>query len=287
MLAMQAPKQSARYRVLAIVSPSLSTDILAELPQRLQCDINVRHELSAGRNELVLESYDAVLAEVCVGCVEETRTMVELRDVRPNVRVIFLVHDSTTQHVIEAMRAQAFSYFSGPFDWYGISNAIQTAATTESAYDDIELLSGELDFLTVTLTCSLAAADRLIQFMSEIPSPLSDEDRREVAMAFRELLMNAIEHGGKLNPEERVRVSRVRTRRTVVYAISDSGVGFSRLDLAHAAVANPEDPMAHVPVREQAGMRCGGFGMLIASRLVDEVIYNERGNEVILIKYLE
>ena len=34
-------------------------------------------------------------------------------------------------------------------------------------------------------------------------------------------------------------------------------------------------------------MRMGGFGMLIAQKLVDEVIYNQKGNEVILVKYLD
>jgi anti-sigma regulatory factor (Ser/Thr protein kinase) len=34
-------------------------------------------------------------------------------------------------------------------------------------------------------------------------------------------------------------------------------------------------------------MRMGGFGMLIARKLVDEVIYNQKGNEVILVKYLD
>jgi hypothetical protein len=34
-------------------------------------------------------------------------------------------------------------------------------------------------------------------------------------------------------------------------------------------------------------MRAGGYGMLLAAGTVDELIYNETGNEVILIKYLD
>jgi anti-sigma regulatory factor (Ser/Thr protein kinase) len=33
-------------------------------------------------------------------------------------------------------------------------------------------------------------------------------------------------------------------------------------------------------------LRPGGFGILIAREMVDEMIYNENHNEVILIKYL-
>jgi anti-sigma regulatory factor (Ser/Thr protein kinase) len=38
--------------------------------------------------------------------------------------------------------------------------------------------------------------------------------------------------------------------------------------------------------REQRGIRPGGFGILLARNLVDELLYNEKGNEVLLIKYL-
>jgi anti-sigma regulatory factor (Ser/Thr protein kinase) len=38
--------------------------------------------------------------------------------------------------------------------------------------------------------------------------------------------------------------------------------------------------------REDQGRRPGGFGMLIVRQIVDELVYNERGNEVLLIKYL-
>jgi anti-sigma regulatory factor (Ser/Thr protein kinase) len=38
--------------------------------------------------------------------------------------------------------------------------------------------------------------------------------------------------------------------------------------------------------RERGGLRPGGFGLLIARQVVDEMIHSERGNEVILIKHL-
>ena len=40
-------------------------------------------------------------------------------------------------------------------------------------------------------------------------------------------------------------------------------------------------------VREEQGLRPGGWGILMAKALVDEVIYNEHGNDVLLVKYLD
>ena len=39
--------------------------------------------------------------------------------------------------------------------------------------------------------------------------------------------------------------------------------------------------------REEEGMRAGGYGLLVAAGTVDELIYNEIGNEVLLIKHLD
>lgn len=43
--------------------------------------------------------------------------------------------------------------------------------------------------------------------------------------------------------------------------------------------------LAHVEYRIAQAMRPGGFGILLAQQLVDELIFNEPGNEVILIKH--
>jgi hypothetical protein len=39
-------------------------------------------------------------------------------------------------------------------------------------------------------------------------------------------------------------------------------------------------------VREAKGIRPGGFGLLMVRAQVDELIYNEKRNEVVFVKYL-
>jgi len=53
-------------------------------------------------------------------------------------------------------------------------------------------------------------------------------------------------------------------------------------------VNNPAgDPFRHVLVRDEKGLRAGGFGILMADQLVDELVYNERRNEVMFINICE
>ncbi|HUN87169.1 MAG TPA: ATP-binding protein, partial [Terriglobales bacterium] len=69
--------------------------------------------------------------------------------------------------------------------------------------------------------------------------------------------------------------------------VKDPGLGFSLDELYHAAIANPLDnPVRHMTYREAAGLPSGGYGILLSRHLVDELMYNEQGNEVLLIKYL-
>ena len=58
--------------------------------------------------------------------------------------------------------------------------------------------------------------------------------------------------------------------------------GFDRTALPHAA--NAADPAKHLDVRRALGIRVGGFGILMTRGMVDEMTYNDAGNEVRLVK---
>jgi hypothetical protein len=57
--------------------------------------------------------------------------------------------------------------------------------------------------------------------------------------------------------------------------------------LDHAAISHPDNPIEHVMIREEKGLRPGGFGILMVKAKVDDLIYNEKQNEVVFIKYLD
>ena len=138
------------------------------------------------------------------------------------------------------------------------------------------------------MPCRREAVERIQTVMAQLDTDLAPEVREAIAYAFRELLMNAIEWGGRLDPARTVRISCLRTRRMLLYRIADPGPGFNLEDLPHAAIGGPpDDPVAHMNVREAKGIRPGGFGLLMVRGSVDELLYNEKRNEVVFVKYLE
>jgi anti-sigma regulatory factor (Ser/Thr protein kinase) len=166
------------------------------------------------------------------------------------------------------------------------ADTVQTVLDTPTWDDGIEILSATPNLITLAVRCQMVAAERLLQFLREI-TDLPDEERQDVGMAFREMLLNAMEHGGHFDPTKYVEICYVRTRHVVMARIKDPGDGFTLDEVRHAAIGNPpDDPIAHVIKRSEEGMRPGGYGVLLAKNLVDELIYGEKGNEVLLVKYL-
>ncbi len=218
---------------------------------------------------------------------EDVELLRKLRKVRPHTRLIILTDESAPTDVIDAMRASAFSYFSPPYALDVLADMIHKAVE-EPAWDDgIDVISATPEWIRVLVRCDRKTAERVLQFFNEI-ADLPEPERSAVGMAFREMLLNAIEHGGGLDPAKFVEIAYVRARHMVTCQINDPGPGFTLDEIPHAAIANPaEDPFRHVGFREAQGMRPGGFGVLLAQKLVDQLIYGQDGNEVLLVKYLD
>jgi anti-sigma regulatory factor (Ser/Thr protein kinase) len=186
------------------------------------------------------------------------------------------------------MREGAFSYFSAPFQASELADTVHAAMAAPCWDDGIEVLSGTPTWVRVAARCDIATANRLVQFLRGAKDPtIPEADREAVVAAFKEILLNAMEHGGHFDPSQYVEISYVRMRRAVVCRVKDPGEGFSLEELRHAAVNSPPgDPISHLAVREAQGLRSGGFGLLLAKKLVDELIYSEQGNDVLLVKYV-
>jgi|SRR5271169_1925089 len=218
---------------------------------------------------------------------EDIELLRQIRLVHPHTRLIILAGESTPADVITSMRERAFSYFSKPFSLDTLAAMIRIATEGPCWDDGIEVVSGTPELIRLLARCDVKTADRLVQFLNEV-ADLPDPEKIQVAMAFREMLLNAIEHGGQLDPNKYVEIEYVRARHMVTCHITDPGPGFTLDEIPHAAIANPDDdPIRHLALREEQGMRPGGFGVLLAQKLVDELIYGQDGNEVLLIKYLD
>src|SRR6516225_2750710 len=197
---------------------------------------------------------------------EDVGLLRKIRSARPHVRLIILTDKFTPGDVLSAMREGAFSYFSAPFQASELADMLHAAMAAPCWDDGIEVLAGTPAWVRLAARCDMATADRLVQFLRGVKDPsIPAPDQEAVVAAFREILLNAIEHGGHFDSSQYVEISFVRMRRAIVCRVKDPGEGFSLEELRHAAVNSPpDDPLGHLAVREAQGLRPGGFGLLLA-----------------------
>lgn len=217
---------------------------------------------------------------------EDVTFLRQVRSLHPHTRLIIVTDESSPEDAIASMREHAFGFLNKGFSAEALAETVRSVLDAPAWDDGIEVMSATPELITLAVRCRLLTAERLMQFMREI-TDLPEEERHNVGMAFREMLLNAMEHGGHFDPEKYVEICYVRTRHMVMARIKDPGDGFTLEEVRHAAIGNPQDdPLAHIIRRNQEGMRPGGYGVLLTKNLVDELIYGEKGNEVLLIKYL-
>src|ERR1019366_10134085 len=114
-------------------------------------------------------------------------------------------------------------------------------------------------------------------------SGLTQQQVKQMTTAVRELGTNAIEWGHKKQSDRIMTIDYRIDPDKITIEIKDTGPGFNPAQIPHAA--QPDDPIGHMMVRETLGLREGGFGIMMSRGLVDEMAYNEKGNEVRLVKY--
>ena len=230
--------------------------------------------------------FDIVLLDIGLPTMSGLDVLAQARAFATPPLVIMMTADDTPETVLESVRRQAFKFLRKPFPPNSIVEVVHDAVRSAAGLS-FEVVSARPEWLELVAPCSIDMADRVESFVMQLDAHLPEDVREKVAYAFRELLMNAIEWGGKLDPNRKVRISCVRTKKMLLYKIADPGEGFDIEGLRHAAIANPDDPIRHLEVREEKGLRPGGFGLAMTRSLVDELIYNERRNEVIFVKYIE
>lgn len=264
-------------------------EVLQTLAGSLKRDDRHIADVRDGREaleQLRATRYDVLVAGHGRNGLDGLKLLRRARSLCADLRVI-VTGEADPARVLSAIRHRAYSYFHKPFAPVPLAEMVQSALDAEAWKDDIRVVSARPEWVTLDVRCKLDAAERTTHYLREVHVDLPPQAREDIAVAFRELLMNAIEHGGKYDPRKRVRLSLVRTSKAVIVHIHDPGTGFSLDFLPHAAISNPAGaPTKHVEIRAEQGQRPGGFGILMSRNLVDDLLYNERGNAVIFVKYL-
>jgi CheY-like chemotaxis protein/anti-sigma regulatory factor (Ser/Thr protein kinase) len=277
----------ARRRVLIADDDSATRHGVAKLLENAGFEVSEAADGVAALNAVQAKEYDLVFLDIWMPHLSGLEVLARIRMGKNRPKVIVMTSDSTSETLLRAVKEQAYDYLSKPFPPRQAVEAAQRALSDDQE-PAIEVLSARPHWVELLIPCTREAAERIQTFMMKLEADLPDSVRETIASCFRELLLNAVEWGGQLDPNRKVRVASVRSPRMLMFRIADPGPGFSFERLSHAAVGQPEsEPIAHMSIREERGIRPGGFGIVMTKAAADELLYNEAQNEVLFVKYLD
>lgn len=196
------------------------------------------------------------------------------------IPVILVALKDDPRQVLSGLRVGSNGYISKPYTREEVKEAVDNAI----AWRHERIESGEQGEITFTLRSEMSFLQETNDLLTDLfaHTPLTERQIKELKQVITEMGGNAIEWGHRKNAELPLRITyRIGSDR-VVLIIKDQGPGFDPRNLPHAA--SEEDPIQHLDVRNELGIREGGFGIMLTKGMVDEFRYNDVGNEVTLVK---
>jgi anti-sigma regulatory factor (Ser/Thr protein kinase) len=197
------------------------------------------------------------------------------------IPIIMITTMAEHEAKVHGLQVGANAYLPKPFTADTLNLSIRRAVDW---LEDLERngTQGEIRFNLQSDTQYLEELNHMLGSLFRF-SGLTKQQVKQLTTAVRELGTNAIEWGHRKQTDRIVSVDYRIDPEKITIDIKDTGPGFNPTNVPHAA--KDDDPVSHTMVREALGIREGGFGILMSRGLVDEMSYNDRGNEVRLVKY--
>ncbi|GIX04418.1 MAG: hypothetical protein KatS3mg114_0287 [Planctomycetaceae bacterium] len=251
--------------------------------------------------KIELHMPDLVLTDLNMPDMDGLELVRAIRDQYPLVPVILMTAQGSEQIAVEALRRGAAGYVSKrklADDLVDIVEQVLTASQIDRSHQRLmrRMRFHEVHFELENDQELISSVVKHLQDLTLLMNICDRNERVRIGVALQEALVNACYHGNlEISSalreedhqryyqlaEERARTPPYSERRIHIqakltpdearYVIRDDGQGFDP-----SQIPDPRDPM-------NLERPCGR-GLLLMQTFMDEVIYNERGNEVTLIK---
>jgi DNA-binding response OmpR family regulator len=269
-------------KALIVEDEADTGDLLAEVLRRGGFDPTVLAEGKPAVSWTRTHQPDLILLDLMLPDVQGLQVCEDLKLDRETNRIPIIMVTALDQHQdkVRGLQVGANYYLTKPFTVEQLNKAIHDVFSWREELQR-HGAEGEIHFQLQSDTQYLEELNHLLASLF-LFSRLSQAQIKQLTMAVRELCVNAIEWGHQNQIDRILTVIYRIDSEKISIVIRDEGPGFDPNNLPHAA--QEDDPVSHMMVRETLGLREGGFGILLARGLVDQMQYNETGNEVRLVK---
>ena len=291
---------AGRPRVLVVDDQKVLRSLLSRYLQREGFE---PVEAGDGREALALyrtTNPAVVLSDVMMPEMDGLGMLKAIRALDPTAAVILMTGYGNEEVLLQALRGGAVNFFKKPFDFQEVLAVVRSVSRHRLSPDPAPFQSRYLveeNKVFELLTSDVQVQPVINQIALHLGSIADETQIIHIRIGIEEMINNAVEHGhlgitleekhealekgvfGELvrrrletdgNADKKIRVTSRLTRTELVLTIRDEGPGF---DWRSLPALSPE-----------ALLRYNGRGILLTRIYFDEVLYNEKGNEVTLIR---
>lgn len=200
--------------------------------------------------------------------------MHKLKNAAPKTPIIALSSQTSISKAVQTMQEGAFSVIQKPFMVIEVAQAVDEAISAAKKTERIQpLLPSIITELNFEGPGTLGMMESLIDHITAevLNNVIPENEESAFRASVRCALHNAIIHGNKADEKKKVQVQCSHREEGYSIYIKDEGEGFNPMNYV-----NPED-LASSAAKEQRGL-------LRIYCYMDNVSFNEKGNEIRLFK---
>jgi len=263
-------------KVLVVDDDEMICQLLTDILNRNKIDVVSAYNAKQALDELSLEKIDVVLTDVNMPGMNGIVLMEEIKKISPDLPVIIMTGGGTEEIAVKALKKGALNFCRKPFNIPEISCVVKKGLEAKKLSDKQKEI---LPFLVVNFCFDIpsdvnyikSVIHHIYQGAKQLGFP-EQEFTMRVRLAIDEAVGNAIRHGNKRDKNKRVKIDVQISPEKLQVKIIDEGDGFD--------VSNIPDPKDPENLHNE-----GGRGVLLMGYYMDEIKYNAKGNEVVLVKY--
>lgn len=271
--------------ILLVEDDSSALDGFSQLLETAGFAVTTARDGVEALEKIITQSFDVMLLDIWLPRMTGLELLAQLPDQPNQPKVIVMTADDSQETLLLTLRKQAYQYVRKPIQPKQLIDLIRRTLAAPSDLPPIVVLSAAPTWIEVLVPCARNVADRIQSYIRQLEVDLPREVRDTVGLVFRELLLDAMEWSGHLDPNCRVRIAYLRAERMLLYRIADASLGSSTWDPTQAATGRHAAGTGTAPhPQSEKKLRPG---QLLALAQADELLFNEAGNELVVVKYLD
>lgn len=263
-----------KRRILIVDNNDELRAMLEQVLRELGHDVVATGDRDVALERDDLEEFDLIISDLTEDADSGIQLVSELKRKRLLVPVVVSSDEAQQPGLVKAFKMGAANFLRQPYNKEELRSIVDKTLSYKLRFiDDLKVLPYVREKIDFELPSDVTLMNGVLQYLVERLGRLGviKPERSNLFVALDEAFVNAVKHGNKNDPGKLVRITAELSTREARFTIEDEGDGFNIQE-----IPDPRDP--------ENLFKTSGRGVLLIYNIMDEVYYNERGNQLTMVK---